>query len=115
MARVHLAVGESQHVRFALSPRDMSLVNAAGDGMVAAGEYRLTVGGGQPQTGAPTVKGKLTVHGEQVLPEHVAATSGRNCRGSDHSPPRLMKSSLPRAQELARAGVDHAEALGANQ
>ena len=68
-ARIHVAPAESQHVRFVLSPRDMSLVNAAGDRVVAAGEYRVTVGGGQPGTGAATVEGKFSVLGELVLPE----------------------------------------------
>jgi hypothetical protein len=37
--------------------------------MVAAGDYLITVGGGQPGTGAPHTDARLTITGEQKLPE----------------------------------------------
>ena len=45
-ARAHLGPEETQHVHFAMSSRDLSLVNDAGDRLVAAGAYRVRVGGG---------------------------------------------------------------------
>jgi beta-glucosidase len=67
--RVPLKSGEQQHVKLTLSPRDLSYVNAAGDRMITAGDYLITVGGGQPGTPAAHADAHLTVAGEQKLPE----------------------------------------------
>jgi beta-glucosidase len=67
--RVHLDAGEQRHVKFALALRDLSYVNEAGDRLVAAGDYVITVGGGQPGTSAPQAEAHLTIRGEQELPE----------------------------------------------
>ena len=67
--RVHLEAGASQKVRFELNPRDLSMVSTAGEPIVAEGAYTLTVGGGQPDTGAPAVTGKFDIKGSQTLPE----------------------------------------------
>jgi beta-glucosidase len=68
-SRIHLAAGETQPVQFILSPRDLSMVNAAGDRLIAPGDYRISVGGGQPGTGAPAVESKFSILGQQILPE----------------------------------------------
>ena len=67
--RVHLDAGEVRHVKLALQPRDLSYVNEAGDRMVAAGDYVITAGGGQPGTAAVHADARLSIHGEQKLPE----------------------------------------------
>jgi beta-glucosidase len=67
--RIHLEAGASRKVRFALSPRDMSMVTEKGVPIVAEGEYTLSVGGGQPHTGAQVLTQHFKVKGEQVLPE----------------------------------------------
>ncbi len=67
--RVHCKAGEQQHVTVPLTPRDLSYVNAAGDRLVAAGDYLITVGGGQPGTQAAHADTHLTITGEQKLPE----------------------------------------------
>src|SRR5215472_7137165 len=67
--RVPLKSGEQQHVKLTLSPRDLSYVNAAGDRMITAGDYLITVGGGQPGTPAAHADAHLTIAGEQKLPE----------------------------------------------
>jgi beta-glucosidase len=67
--RVHLAPGASQAVRFELEPRDLSMVTEAGEPTVAEGAYTVSVGGGQPDTGAPAVAGRFTVKGSLKLPE----------------------------------------------
>ena len=67
--RVHLKPGESQKVRFELKERDLSMVSEAGDPIIAEGKYSLSVGGGQPDTGAPSVAGTFQVKGTKALPE----------------------------------------------
>ena len=67
--RVHLEPGASQQVKFELNPRDLSLVTEAGDPVVAEGEYTLSIGGGQPRTGAPFVAQAFNVKGTITLPE----------------------------------------------
>jgi beta-glucosidase len=67
--RVHLKAGEQKHIKLTLSPRDLSYVNDAGDRFVSTGDYVITVGGGQPGTGAPHAESHLMIQGEQKLPE----------------------------------------------
>jgi beta-glucosidase len=67
--RVHVGAGEVRHVSLALQPRDLSYVNEAGDRMVAAGDYVISAGGGQPGTAAAQAEARLTIRGEQKLPE----------------------------------------------
>ena len=54
---MRLKPGESQNVRFELKDRDLSMVTEAGEPIIAEGKYSLSIGGGQPNTGAPTVVG----------------------------------------------------------
>ncbi|UWZ86098.1 glycoside hydrolase family 3 C-terminal domain-containing protein [Occallatibacter riparius] len=67
--RVHLEAGESQKVHFDLKPRDLGMVSEAGDPLVSAGEYTVTIGGGQPGTDAPNATAKLKINGSLSLPE----------------------------------------------
>ncbi|HEX3822230.1 MAG TPA: glycoside hydrolase family 3 C-terminal domain-containing protein [Candidatus Sulfotelmatobacter sp.] len=67
--RIHLKAGEQKHVKLTLSPRDLSYVNEAGDRFVSAGDYTITIGGGQPQTQAAKADIHLNIEGEQKLPE----------------------------------------------
>ncbi len=67
--RLHLAAGASHTVEFHLQPRELSMVTEAGEIIVARGHYTVSVGGGQPGTGAPSVSGGLAVDGQIVLPE----------------------------------------------
>ena len=67
--RVHLKPGESQTVSFELKDRDLSMVSEAGEPIIAKGEYSVSVGGGQPNTEAPTVAGTFQVKGTKTLPE----------------------------------------------
>jgi len=67
--RVHLAAGETRKVAFKLNPRDLSMVTAAGDPMIAGGQYTLFVGGAQPgdtQTGASV---GFNIQGTVKIPE----------------------------------------------
>jgi beta-glucosidase len=67
--RVHLAAKESRKIHFTLNPRELSLVNEAGERLVAPGVYGLSVGGGQPGTEAPSVQTKFKIRGQRSLPE----------------------------------------------
>ncbi len=67
--RVHVEAGANQNVEFQLNPRDMSMVTDAGDIVIPQGKYTVSIGGGQPDTGAATVNGSLQVNGQVILPE----------------------------------------------
>jgi beta-glucosidase len=67
--RVHLKPGESQRVRFELKDRDLSMVTEAGEPIIAEGKYSVSIGGGQPNTGVPSVAGSFQVKGMKKLPE----------------------------------------------
>jgi beta-glucosidase len=67
--RVHLNPGESQTVHFELKDRDLSMVSEAGEPIIAKGKYSVSVGGGQPDTDAPTVAGTFQVKGTKTQPE----------------------------------------------
>jgi beta-glucosidase len=67
--RVHLEPGASQKVHFKLRPRDLSMVTEKGEPIVAEGQYGVSVGGGQPDAGAPVVKGTFNITGTLTLPE----------------------------------------------
>jgi len=68
-ARLHLPAGASQTVHFDLGPRDLSSVTAEGDRVVSPGTYKISIGEGQPGTGAPVTHGAFTVEGNTTLPE----------------------------------------------
>ena len=62
--RAPLSPGETRHLRWQLSPRDLSSVDAAGVRAVRAGEYTLALGSPEPEATA-----RLTIQGEQPLPK----------------------------------------------
>jgi beta-glucosidase len=66
--RVNIPAGQTKHVKFTLNPRDLSSVSEDGETRVAAGAYKVFVGGGQPNTKAPGKEAALTIQGEQKLP-----------------------------------------------
>lgn len=68
-ARLFLKPGERRHVRFVLSPRDLSMVSADGQIIVSPGKYRVSVGGGQPGTTAALVSASLVMTGRIKLPQ----------------------------------------------
>jgi beta-glucosidase len=67
--RIHLEVGASQRLRFELSARDLSMVTEDGIPIVAEGEYTISVGGGQPNTGVPVLAQTFNIKGKLDLPE----------------------------------------------
>lgn len=67
--RVHLQPGRSEVVRFHLTRRDLSMVTDDGDRIVPQGRFTVSIGGGQPGTGARAVSGTFQVTGQVMLPE----------------------------------------------
>jgi beta-glucosidase len=67
--RVHLDPGASQKVHFELKNRDLGMVTEDGYPIIAGGDYTISIGGGQPDTGAPGVTGHFYVEGQSALPE----------------------------------------------
>lgn len=67
--RIHLAPGASQTIHFDLKDRDLGMVTMNGDPIIAAGDYTLSIGGGQPGLGAPGQSGRFHVEGQLALPE----------------------------------------------
>jgi beta-glucosidase len=66
-ARVHLKPGEQRTLAFTLAERELGHVSVDGMHVVRAGRYGISVGGGQPGTGAPTVAGTFEIQGERTL------------------------------------------------
>jgi len=67
--RIHLDSGASQKVHFELENRDLGMVTDVGQPIIAGGDYTITIGGGQPGTGAPGATGHFHVNGQLALPE----------------------------------------------
>jgi beta-glucosidase len=67
--RIHLEPGASQMVHFELKDRDLGMVTEEGNPIVASGDYTISIGGGQPDTGAPGVNGHFQIEGQIDLPE----------------------------------------------
>ncbi len=67
--RIHLEAGASQKVHFELKDRDLGMVTEEGNPMIAAGDYTISIGGGQPDTGAPGVSGHFHIETQFALPE----------------------------------------------
>jgi beta-glucosidase len=67
--RIHLDPGKSRRIHFELKNRDLGLVTEDGKPLIAEGDYTLSIGGGQPDTGAPVVSGKFLIRGQIDLAE----------------------------------------------
>jgi beta-glucosidase len=67
--RIHLEAGASQKVHFDVKARDLGMVTEDGNPIVAQGDYTISIGGGQPDTGAPGVTGHFHIDGQHALPE----------------------------------------------
>jgi beta-glucosidase len=67
--RVHLDPGTSQKVHFELKDRDLSMVTEDGHPIIASGDYTVSIGGGQPDTGVPGAIGHFHMEDQIALPE----------------------------------------------
>ncbi len=59
--RVHLAPGASETVTFVLTPRDLSLIDEAGQRVLEPGSFRISVGGSQPDARSVALMGRRPV------------------------------------------------------
>jgi beta-glucosidase len=76
MERIRLAPGETRTVRFTLSPRQLSLIDAVGNRVVEPGAFTIAVGGKQPgfagaadSPDTQVLTGRLTLAGRKVTLE----------------------------------------------
>jgi len=67
--RFALDAGERKTVSIELSPRDLSFVTRDGVRQVMTGDYRVSVGSGQPGTGVPAQSAAFSLSQPVVLPE----------------------------------------------
>ena len=67
--RIHLDPGQSQKLHFVLKNRDLGMVTEDGHSKIVAGDYTMSIGGGQPDTGAPVVTGRFHIDGWAPLPD----------------------------------------------
>jgi beta-glucosidase len=67
--RLHLDPGASQKAHFELKNRDLGMVTEDGRPIIAGGDYTISIGGGQPDTGAPGKSGHFRIEGQVPLPE----------------------------------------------
>jgi len=65
--RVHLAPGESTHVRLTIDPRSLGQVDEKGNRAILPGEYTVSLGGAQPQDTTSAQASKFTVVGRTEL------------------------------------------------
>jgi len=66
---IHLDPGASHKVHFELKNRNLGTVTADGNPIIDGGDYTISIGGGQPGTGAASVTGHFRVEGQIDLPE----------------------------------------------
>ncbi len=66
--RLHLKAGERRELSYRLDARDLSFVDRDGVRQVMPGAYRLSVGGGQPDTGAPVESANFSLTRPLLLP-----------------------------------------------
>jgi beta-glucosidase len=68
--RFHLTPGETRHLTFTLDPRTLSQVDEKGARAVTAGNYKLSLGGSQPDGDAASTSQSVpfTITGTQELP-----------------------------------------------
>jgi beta-glucosidase len=67
--RIHVLKSGTHHVHIDLRARDLSTVNEDGLRITTAGDYRVSVGGGQPGTAAPAMESSFSIQQDHIWPE----------------------------------------------
>jgi beta-glucosidase len=65
--RLRLEPGESRRIGFALSARDLSIIDEAGRRVLEPGRVRISVGGSQPDPRSVELTGQAPLSGEIVV------------------------------------------------
>ena len=68
-ARVAIAPGGTRIVALKIDPRALSSVDASGDRAIVPGQYRLSVGGAQPQETSAKSEASFAIAGTKALPK----------------------------------------------
>lgn len=71
--RIHLRAGECRQLAFSVDPQRLSHVRIDGQRCIGPGDYRLSVGGGQPDGMSPCVGRRFSLSGWQTLSSRVSA------------------------------------------
>ncbi|HET9086261.1 MAG TPA: glycoside hydrolase family 3 C-terminal domain-containing protein [Acidobacteriaceae bacterium] len=66
-SRIHIAPGATQHVTFLVNSRSLSQVLPEGKRVILPGTYTLSLGEGQPGTGAEQVSSSFQMDGQKTL------------------------------------------------
>jgi len=66
---IHLKPSETKTVTFTLRDRDISVVDAAGKRVIAPGEVKVWIGGGQPDTSAVGAASSFRITSSATLPD----------------------------------------------
>jgi len=74
--RLHVEPHQTAQVAFDLDARALSIVDTQGQRLVAAGDYRVFIGGAQPGDTDTGLEQRLTIVGSQKVDEAVASPSG---------------------------------------
>jgi beta-glucosidase len=67
--RLSLAPGQKSQLHFEISPRDLSWVRLDGRRVIAAGQFHVFAGGGQPAEDTVGVRETFAIHGTLELPD----------------------------------------------
>jgi len=67
--RMHIAAGETAHVKLSIDQRSLGQVDAKGNRVIVPGEYMVALGGAQPGEAASVQTGKFKVSGKAELPK----------------------------------------------
>jgi beta-glucosidase len=69
LQRLQLQPGERKTISLELTPRDLSFVTRDGMRRIMTGDYRISIGSGQPGTGVPSESSMFAVSREVPIPE----------------------------------------------
>jgi len=75
--RLSLGPGEQRHLKFALSPWQLGVVDDSGERKVQEGDYSVTIGGSAPSAGFDGLTGRFKITGSKTLEERIASLGSR--------------------------------------
>jgi beta-glucosidase len=67
--RIHLAAGATAHIGLTIDPRSLGQVDEQGNRIIIPGDYRVSVGSGQPGDASDVKTATFTISGKKELPK----------------------------------------------